>query len=214
MLAIEYTLVTENLHDREFLDRYCVGFDRLERYILGSDDGQPKSPEWAEPLTEISAGEIRSLARRMAGKRVFISTTWSLQRSEFGEQPPWMGVALAALLGPLPNPLAQVPVPLLALLAELLPADLAQRLSPENSEPVGHVAQPGEEQQAHQPLEEEVERVDLQPAQDDDDEKAGKEAEADMSGADFGASQSANLTEGLVDEPGREHLQAAEEQPS
>jgi biotin/methionine sulfoxide reductase len=99
MLALAHTLITEGLHDREFLDRYCVGFDRLERYILGSDDGQPKSPEWAEPLSEISAGEIRSLARRMAGKRVFISTTWSLQRSEFGEQPPWMGVALAAILG-------------------------------------------------------------------------------------------------------------------
>jgi biotin/methionine sulfoxide reductase len=30
---------------------------------------------------------------------VFTSTTWSLQRAEHGEQPPWMSVALAALLG-------------------------------------------------------------------------------------------------------------------
>ncbi|HEX5165676.1 MAG TPA: molybdopterin-dependent oxidoreductase, partial [Thermomicrobiales bacterium] len=99
MLALAHTLIVEGLHDRAFLDRYCVGFDRLERYILGSDDGRPKSAEWAAELTEVAAGDIRALARRMAGKRVFITTTWSLQRAEFGEQPPWMAVALAAILG-------------------------------------------------------------------------------------------------------------------
>jgi biotin/methionine sulfoxide reductase len=99
MLALAHTLVTEELHDQEFLDRYCVGFDRLERYILGLDDGQPKTPEWAAALSEISADDIRSLARKMAGKRVFITTTWSLQRQEFGEQPPWMALTLAAMLG-------------------------------------------------------------------------------------------------------------------
>ncbi|HUG13997.1 MAG TPA: molybdopterin-dependent oxidoreductase, partial [Thermomicrobiales bacterium] len=99
MLALAHTLITEGLHDRAFLDRYCVGFERLERYILGLDDGQPKSPEWAAPLAEIPAGTLRSLALRLAGKRVFVTTTWSLQRSEFGEQVPWMGVALAAILG-------------------------------------------------------------------------------------------------------------------
>lgn len=99
MLALAHTLITERLHDREFLDRYCVGFERLERYILGLDDGQPKSPEWAAPLGEIAADEIRSLARRMASKRVFITTTWSLQRNEYGEQLPWMAIALAAMLG-------------------------------------------------------------------------------------------------------------------
>ena len=99
MLAIAHTLITEHLHDQEFLDRYCVGFDQLERYILGQDDGQPKTPEWAELITQIAADDIRSLARRMAGKRVFITTTWSLQRQEFGEQPPWMALALAAMLG-------------------------------------------------------------------------------------------------------------------
>ena len=104
MLAIAHVLIDEDLHDREFLDRYCVGFDKLERYILGMDDGQPKTPEWAEPLSEIPAGEIRSLARRMAGKRTMINTTWSLQRTEYGEQPPWMALALAAMLGQLGLP--------------------------------------------------------------------------------------------------------------
>lgn len=99
MLALAYTLITEDLHDREFLARYCVGFKQLERYILGLDDGEPKTPEWAAAISELPAEELRALARKMAGKRVFLTTTWSLQRNEFGEQPPWMGVALAAILG-------------------------------------------------------------------------------------------------------------------
>jgi biotin/methionine sulfoxide reductase len=99
MLALAHVLITEDLHDRAFLDRYCVGFERLERYILGKDDGQPKSPEWTAGLSDIPAETLRSLARRMAAGRTFITTTWSLQRNEFGEQPPWMALALAAMLG-------------------------------------------------------------------------------------------------------------------
>jgi biotin/methionine sulfoxide reductase len=99
MLALAHTLITEDRHDRAFLDRYCVGFDRLERYILGKSDGQPKTPKWAESISGVAADDIRALARSMSGKRVLITTTWSLQRNEFGEQPPWMALALAAMLG-------------------------------------------------------------------------------------------------------------------
>jgi biotin/methionine sulfoxide reductase len=35
----------------------------------------------------------------MAGRRTMISSTWSLQRAEHGEQPYWMTVVLAAMLG-------------------------------------------------------------------------------------------------------------------
>jgi len=99
MLALAHVLITEGLHDRAFLARYCVGFERLERYVLGLDDGQPKSPEWAEPLSEIPAETLRSLARRMAACRTLVTVSWSLQRADHGEQAPWMGVALAAMLG-------------------------------------------------------------------------------------------------------------------
>src|SRR5262249_40694419 len=69
MLALAHTLVEEGLHDRPFLDCHCVGFDRFERYLRGVGDGQPKTAEWAEGISEISAETIRALARRMASKR-------------------------------------------------------------------------------------------------------------------------------------------------
>jgi biotin/methionine sulfoxide reductase len=99
MLALAHTLITEGLHDQPFLDRYCVGFERFERYVLGQDDGQPKTPEWAEQLSEIPAATIRALGRRMAARRTLVTVTWSLQRTEYGEQAPWLGVVLGAMLG-------------------------------------------------------------------------------------------------------------------
>ena len=99
MLAVAHVLVDERLHDPAFLDRYCTGYADFERYVLGTDDGRPKTPEWAESITGIPAGTLRALARRMAGGRTFINVNWSLQRIEHGEQAPWMAVTLAAMLG-------------------------------------------------------------------------------------------------------------------
>ena len=54
MLAIMHTLVAEGLHDRDFLDRYTVGWPVLEAYLLGREDGQPKDAAWAAPITGIA----------------------------------------------------------------------------------------------------------------------------------------------------------------
>ncbi|HYS16426.1 MAG TPA: molybdopterin-dependent oxidoreductase [Candidatus Binatia bacterium] len=99
MLALAHTLVDEGLHDRAFLERYCVGFDHFERYLRGGADGCPKTPEWAARLSEIPAASIRALARRMAAKRTLINVNYALQRVEHGEQAPWLAVTLAAMLG-------------------------------------------------------------------------------------------------------------------
>jgi biotin/methionine sulfoxide reductase len=99
MLALAHALVDERRHDRAFLERYCVGFDRFERYLLGGADGCPKTPEWAERLSGIAAATIRALARRMAARRTLINVNYSLQRIEHGEQAPWLAVTLAAMLG-------------------------------------------------------------------------------------------------------------------
>jgi len=99
MLALAQVLVVENLHDRDFLERCCSGFDSFAGYLLGRDDGTAKTPEWAEAITGIAADTLRRLARRMAAGRTFINVNYSLQRAEHGEQAPWMAVTLAAMLG-------------------------------------------------------------------------------------------------------------------
>ena len=99
MLALAHVLVVEDLHDRDFLERCSVGFERLRAYLMGEDDGEPKDPGWAESICGVPAGEIRALARRMAATRTLVTVSFSLQRSEHGEQPVWAALALAAVLG-------------------------------------------------------------------------------------------------------------------
>ena len=99
MLGLAHTIYTDDNHDREFLEKYCVGFDQFVPYLTGEADGQPKDADWASGLSEISADEIRALARRMTDGRTMLGISWSLQRAEHGEQSYWMITLLAAMLG-------------------------------------------------------------------------------------------------------------------
>ncbi len=99
MLGMAHTLVTEGRHDRAFLERYCVGWQPFESYLLGRDGGEPKDAAWAATICGVPESGIVELARRAVGRRTLITCAQSLQRAEHGEQPVWMGVVLAALLG-------------------------------------------------------------------------------------------------------------------
>ena len=99
MLGLAHTLIAEDRHDRAFLHAYTVGFERLRAYVMGESDGRPKDAEWASAITQVPAPAIRDLARRMAADRTMIAASWSVQRADHGEQPYWMAIALAAMLG-------------------------------------------------------------------------------------------------------------------
>lgn len=99
MLALAYVVETEGYTDHAFLEEFTTGFERFKPYLLGSEDGQPKSPEWASLICGVSPEVIRDLARQMATTRTLITVAWSLQRGEHGEQPYWMAATLAAMLG-------------------------------------------------------------------------------------------------------------------
>lgn len=76
-LGIAYHMITNNLHDQEFLDKYCSGFDaehmpegapkedNFKDYVLGTYDGEPKTPEWAATKCGTHPDMIRDLAVQM-----------------------------------------------------------------------------------------------------------------------------------------------------
>lgn len=99
MLALAYMLDADEAVDDRFLEKYTVGYDRFISYVRGDTDGLPKSPEWASSITEVPASTIIDLSRRMARSRTLINVSWSMQRQHHGEQPIWLGVTLAAMLG-------------------------------------------------------------------------------------------------------------------
>ena len=101
MLAMAHTIVTEGLHDEEFLDRCCTGFETLRRYLEGQADGVVKDADWAAAVSDVPAEVIRQLAHEIATKRTLITVAWAIQRAHHGEQPLWAAVALAAISGQL-----------------------------------------------------------------------------------------------------------------
>ena len=112
LIAMAYTIVVEELQDQPFLDRYVLGFDEehlppeappgssYRSYLLGLSDGVPKTPEWAEGITGVSAEKIASLAREFATSRpAALHAGYAPGRTAFGEQYHRAAYSLAAITG-------------------------------------------------------------------------------------------------------------------
>ena len=59
-LAMINTIIGEDLVDRDFVEEYTTGYDRLVEHA------RPFTPEWAEAVTRVSADDIRAAARTYA----------------------------------------------------------------------------------------------------------------------------------------------------
>ena len=99
MLALAHILIKNQSYDKGFIEKYTVGFDSFSDYVQGKKNNQECSPEWASKITNIPVKTIYELANKIITKKTMISLSWSLQRASRGEQPLWMGITLAAMLG-------------------------------------------------------------------------------------------------------------------
>jgi biotin/methionine sulfoxide reductase len=99
MLGLAHSLLISGDHDEVFLNTYCTGWEALRSYLLGEPDGVPKTADWAGAISSVDPKRIRSLAAEMAQKRTLVTASWSIQRTDHGEQTYWMASSLAAMLG-------------------------------------------------------------------------------------------------------------------
>lgn len=111
--GLAYELVKAELHDQEFLDRYCIGFDEdqlpdgapanssYHSYLMGKGpDGIEKTPQWAASITGVPATQIIQFARTLGQNRPSaIQQGWGPQRHSNGENQAWAVITLNALLG-------------------------------------------------------------------------------------------------------------------
>ncbi|MDX1699365.1 MAG: DMSO/selenate family reductase complex A subunit [Melioribacteraceae bacterium] len=112
MSAMAYVMITENIYDKAFVDKYCIGFDNTQMpkgaehaesykdYILGIVDGIPKTPEWGEKITAIPKETISRIAREYATtKPAMLYQGYGMQRRAYGETAVLGGCILAAITG-------------------------------------------------------------------------------------------------------------------
>ncbi len=73
-LAVIYTWIKEGTYDKEYIAKYTVGFDEyIKPYVMGEEDGVPKTPEWAAPRCGVKEWTIKALAREWSKKRTSIA---------------------------------------------------------------------------------------------------------------------------------------------
>ena len=95
--ALCYVWITEDLYDKEFVDKRTTGFDEWKAYILGESDGTPKTPEWQEAETRVPAREVRALAREWGSRKTYLGAGgWGCGLGGAGRGP--MGVQWARMM--------------------------------------------------------------------------------------------------------------------
>ncbi|MGD8403687.1 MAG: molybdopterin-dependent oxidoreductase [Anaerolineales bacterium] len=112
MTAMAYVMLTEGLLDFKFIRKYCLGWDTASMppghesdesysdYLLGTRDGTPKTPEWAEAITTVPAATIARIAREYATLTpAVLYQGYGMQRRAYGEQVVRAGCTLAAITG-------------------------------------------------------------------------------------------------------------------
>jgi len=104
MLGLAHTIIQHHKHDKAFLARYCTDFEPFRKYVFGEIDGVEKTAQWAASICGVSPEVITALAGQMTSRRTMINVAWSLQRGAHGEQPYWMAITLACLLGQIGTP--------------------------------------------------------------------------------------------------------------
>ncbi|MBX2079262.1 molybdopterin guanine dinucleotide-containing S/N-oxide reductase [Campylobacter peloridis] len=99
MLGMASHLIAKNKVNYEFLENYTTGFDKFKAYLDGKNDGVKKDVKWASKICGIDEKTIKSLAENFYDNPTMIMSGWGMQRAHHGEQPHWMLVTLASMIG-------------------------------------------------------------------------------------------------------------------
>ena len=88
-LAIAYIWMIEGTFEKEYIATHSYGFEKFEDYVLGREDGVPKTPEWASEKCGVPEWTIKAFARDWAKKTASIihSDGGSFIRGPYSSEP-------------------------------------------------------------------------------------------------------------------------------
>jgi len=72
-LAIAHVWIVEGLYDNAYIKPIPSAFEHFVRYVLGDEDGIPKTPKWASAKCGVASRIIKSLARTWASQKTTIA---------------------------------------------------------------------------------------------------------------------------------------------
>lgn len=72
-IAIMHEWMVNGSYDKEYVANRTTGFQEWSAYVLGTEDGIAKNPEWQEKETGVSAKDVRSLAELWASKKAYLA---------------------------------------------------------------------------------------------------------------------------------------------
>ncbi len=100
-LAIAYWWFKNGTYDKEYLETHAYGVDEFEAYVMGREDGIPKTPQWASPITGVPSRIIKALAEEWASKRttVVIGNGGPGIRGPYATEPARLQVLCLAMQG-------------------------------------------------------------------------------------------------------------------
>ncbi len=100
-LAVIYTWIKEGTYKKDYVATHTVGFDKIMDYVMGKEDGVPKSPEWASPKCGVPEWTIKALAREFASKVTSITHYYAggMARGPYSHEPARLEVILLAMQG-------------------------------------------------------------------------------------------------------------------
>jgi molybdopterin guanine dinucleotide-containing S/N-oxide reductase-like protein len=101
LLAIAYLWIIEESYDKPYLAAHTHAFDKFKDYVLGKEDGIPKTPKWASPLCGVPVWTIKALSREWASKTTAFAATTSggICRGSYSTEPTRLQVACSAMQG-------------------------------------------------------------------------------------------------------------------
>ncbi len=100
-LAIIYMWVKEGTYKKDYVKTHTVGMDKVADYVLGKEDGIPKTPAWASRKCGIPEWTIKALAREWAKKITSIAHYFggSFVRGPFSHEPGRLECILLGMQG-------------------------------------------------------------------------------------------------------------------
>lgn len=100
-LAIAYVWIKEGTYDKDYVETHVTGFDKFCDYVMGKEDGVPKTPEWAAKKCGVAEWTIKALARSFAKDVTSIAHYFGggMIRGPYSHEPARLEVCLLGMQG-------------------------------------------------------------------------------------------------------------------